>query len=60
MGIIKNILGIRKNETETGDTSTLAYADEPESLAEYDAMVAALAGKEISFSFTLNITDNVA
>lgn len=39
---------------------TLAYADEPESLAEYDAMVAALAGKEISFSFTLNITDNVA
>ena len=28
MGIIKNILGIRKNETETGDTSTLAYADE--------------------------------
>lgn len=28
MGIIKNILGIRKNETETGDTSTLAYVDE--------------------------------
>ena len=39
---------------------SLAYTDEPESLAEYDAMVAALAGKEISFSFTLNITDNVA
>ena len=39
---------------------TLAYTDEPESLAEYDAMVTALAGKSISFSFTLNITDNVA
>lgn len=39
---------------------TLAYADEPSSLAEYDAMVSALAGKEISFSFTLSISDNVA
>ena len=39
---------------------TLAYADEPSDLAEYDAMVSGMSGKTVSFSFTLNITDNVA
>lgn len=39
---------------------TLAYADEPADLDEYDAMVAGMSGKTVSFSFTLNITDNVA
>lgn len=38
----------------------LSYAHEPTSLAEYDAMVAALDSATVSFSFTLNITDNVA
>lgn len=28
MGIIKNIFGKRKNEMETGDITSLAYADE--------------------------------
>lgn len=37
---------------------TLAYADEPDTLAEYDAMVSGMSGKTVSFSFTLNITDN--
>jgi len=39
---------------------TLAYADEPDTLAEYDAMVTGMSGKTVSFSFTLNISDNVA
>ena len=39
---------------------TLAYVDEPDTLAEYDAMVSGMSGKTVSFSFTLNISDNVA
>ena len=39
---------------------TVAYADEPDTLAEYDALVAGVASKTVSFVFTLNITDNVA
>ena len=37
---------------------TVAYADEPDTLAEYDALVAGVSGKTVEFSFTLNITDN--
>lgn len=39
---------------------TLSYKLEPTSLANYDAMVTALHDATVSFSFTLNITDNVA
>ena len=39
---------------------TLAYADEPDTLVEYDAMVSGMSGKTVNFSFTLNISDNVA
>lgn len=37
---------------------TVGYASEPASLVEYDAMVTAVGTSTISFSFTLNITDN--
>jgi hypothetical protein len=37
---------------------TVGYASEPASLDEYDAIVTAVGAGTISFSFTLNITDN--